>query len=195
MGAGECFASTEATGMESPAAEQGSTDMRILAVLGFVLLAIVGSCAVLLGYTSFKSGELEKTAVPYLRKVIPELTRWDMAAVKTYMAPEALKDMPDDKLAKLLVWESRLGHLQHMDEPRFTNLMSGANTTLGAYQLVTYVVPVRFDAGDGTITVRLLVKDGKFSVYLFHVDSMALIGGQGQDPVPMPAPAPDASKI
>ncbi len=167
--------------------------MRFLSWLGIAVLVFVGVFVALFGYTSFKSGELEKTAVPYLRKAIPELTRWDLATVKGYMAPEALQDLPDEKLAKILAWESRLGRLQHMDKPQFVNLYSGADTRHGAYQIVTYTVPVRFEAGEGIITVRLLLKDGAFSVFLFNVNSEALIGGQGQ--APAPAPAPDASKI
>jgi hypothetical protein len=169
--------------------------MRFLSWLGIAVLVFVGLFAALFGYTSYKSNALEKTAVPYLRKAIPELARWDLATVKAYMAPEALKDLPDDKLAKVLAWESRLGRLQHMDNPRFVSIYSGADTTHGPYQIVTYTVPVRFDAGDGVVTVRLLVQGEGFKVFLFHVDSMALIGGEGPAPPPAPAAPADSSKI
>lgn len=149
--------------------------VRILVGLGIVVMVIAGGIVALVGWVSHERSAYAATAVPYIKVVVPELSTWDPAQAKSVMDPDVLKQLPDEKLGRVLAFLSRLGHLKSMDEPVFTNVWSGTSTGTGAMTLVTYSIHAHFDAGDGDIVLRLHDRDGKFTVYSFNVNSEALM--------------------
>jgi hypothetical protein len=147
------------------------TALKVIAV-GIVLLA-AGVISLNI-FNRTQRSKYDATAVPFIEKTVPEITaEWDPAVAKRYMIPQATVS-GDQDLAKLFAYFSKLGKLQSMETPRFVSLLVDANTGT----IITYAAPAKFTAGAATITVRLLSVGDGFQIYLFHIDSFALIHGE-----------------
>jgi len=140
---------------------------KFLKVVGIIFLCIVLLFIALGLYVSTKSSEYEATAVPFINEVIPKLSTWDLEVFKEYSTPESNKASSDADFSKLLRWFTKLGKLESIGEPVFKSIMNG--------NLITYIVPVNYEAGEATITLSLRDTDGEFLIHYFNLDSMALV--------------------
>jgi len=148
---------------------------KLLKVLGIIFLSIIVLFGTIGIYTYMKSSEYSETAVPYIKEKIPELSTWDAAVTKKYLAPEILAKTEDEDLEKLMRWFSKLGHLKNIEEPQFVNVSSNVTVSNGQQTIATYTILAHYENGDATITMRLLEIDGGFKIYQFHLNSNALI--------------------
>jgi hypothetical protein len=126
-------------------------------------------------YFYLKSHEYSKTAVPYIKKVIPEISTWDPVVSKKYMAADVLASLKDEDLNKLMHWLSKLGSLKSIEEPSFVNVSTSATVKNGKQTIATYTILAHYEHGDANITMRLLEFNNGFKVYQFNVNSNALI--------------------
>ena len=125
-------------------------------------------------YSGQKEAQYLTTAVPYVKQVIPEFSKWDPVVAEKYMSEKFMQKTSDEKFAQAISALSRVGALEEMDEPVFEEIYSG-DTPQGEKQtIISYTVKARFDTGDAKITLGLLDKDGEFTVYRFNVESEAL---------------------
>lgn len=148
---------------------------KVLKVLGIVFLVIVVFFSAIGVYTYLKSSEYSKTAVPYIKEKIHELSSWDSDVAKQYLAPQVLEMTKDEDLDKLMNWFSKLGSLKNIEEPQFVNVTSSATLANGQQTIATYTILANYENGVANITMRLLeVKDG-FQIYQFHINSNALM--------------------
>jgi hypothetical protein len=126
-------------------------------------------------YTLYKKSCYEDTAVPYIKKVVPQISMWDINVMKQYMAPQSLKNTKDEDLSKLFKWFSKLGSLKSIETPQFQNVTSSVTTMEGKNTIVNYTVKAHYEKADATITIRLLESGKGFKVYYFNLDSDGLI--------------------
>ena len=143
---------------------------KLLKILGVVFVCLACIVGVFAGYFYIKSAKYEKTAVPYIKEKIPELSTWDPAVSKKYMAPEVLELIKDDELNKLMHWLSKLGRLKGIEEPQFVNVSTSATTEHGKQTIATYNIAAHYENGDANITMRLLEVEGGFQIYQFYVN-------------------------
>lgn len=142
-----------------------------------VLAALVVGVGSLLAYYVNDRSAHDKLAVHYVKETVPVLALWNREVTKTYLAPPEVTGTSGDAMAQAISNMSRLGHLQSAGDPRLADLSFGLNPSLGIYRLATYEVPARFDAGEGTVRIRVLDDQGKLSVVAFHVTTAASAAG------------------
>jgi hypothetical protein len=146
---------------------------KILIGIVIVIFVIVGLFASIGGWAYYKSSSYEKTAVPFIEKVIPELSMWDIYTFREYLSQEFIDETSDEDLNKIIGFMSKMGDFYSMDAPKFVHV----NTTMGneSVTLITYSVSGYYENGDANITIILREIVGGFEVYKFHIDSPALM--------------------
>lgn len=148
---------------------------KILKVLGIIFLVIVILIASLFAYTYLKSSEYNEEALPYIEKVIPELSTWNTKILKKYSAPEALANIKDEEFEKLMRWFSKLGNLKSIEKPKFVNFSNYSSLENGQKTILSYTILAHYENGDALIEMSLLEVENGFQVYRFHLNSSALI--------------------
>jgi hypothetical protein len=151
--------------------------MKRTQVVGGALAAAVVGIGSLVGYYLHERSAFEVAARPYVKEAVPVLALWNLQVTKAYLAPAEVTGVSDEAWSQAISNLSRLGHLQSAGEPKLTDLSFRVNASLGIYQLATYEIPARFDAGEGSVKIGLLDDDGKFSVLAFHIATTASAGG------------------
>ena len=146
----------------------------------FIMLAVwfVAITAIIIGsyvYPKFQSADYDDVAVPYLKKVIPELSQWDPAAARAFMVTEVSASIPEEKLVRGMATFSKLGALQSLAEPKFENVYRDQGTIIGKQTIVEYNTEAKYANGNATINMKLLDRGGYFEIYHFNISSQALI--------------------
>lgn len=144
------------------------------------LIAIIAVLAVLVFagvkfYMHQKSSQYAKTAVPYVKMVIPEISKWDPAIVRKYMPAEALAGTSQEKMDKILAYLSKLGGLKTMQEPVFSGEDNTVMYSGKPHTMLTYKVNVEYDKGAAVFTIGLLHLGNNFQVHNFNINSKALL--------------------
>lgn len=145
----------------------------VLLALWLVTIIAVFASSVL--YDRYKASEYEDFAVPYIEKIIPEISKWDPVVTRALMAPEVSAAIPEENFIEATSWFSRLGALQSMDKPEFEDVHSGTQASLGEQTIVEYNVDARYENGDATINLKLLERNGAFEIYRFNFGSEILL--------------------
>lgn len=148
----------------------------------FVLIALwVVSIAAAVGglelYKSHQGAEFDKTAIPYIRAVVPEISTWDPETVKALMAPEIAASIPEEKFVRAMRFFSKLGALQSIDEPKFSEAHIDQETDIGRQTIVIYTVAARYENAEAEITLQLLERGTSYEIYRFNFSSELLLSG------------------
>jgi hypothetical protein len=91
------------------------------------------------------------------------------------MVPEVSADISEDKFAQTMVWFSKLGALQSMEEPEFQEVDTGGKTVIGMQTIVEYEVDAKYENGDALLNIKLLDRNGSFELYSFNLSSEVLL--------------------
>jgi hypothetical protein len=145
----------------------------------FILMALwlVTIIAVFAGsviYDKYKSSEYDVIADPYIKRIIPEISKWDPVTTKQLMAPEISATIPDENFAQAMTLFSRLGALQSMDDAKFKEIHEDKETTTGKKTFVTYDINAKYENGDAVINLKLLLRNGTFEISRFDFSSEIL---------------------
>jgi DNA/RNA endonuclease YhcR with UshA esterase domain len=145
----------------------------------FVMLAIwfVAIIAIIIAtwvYPKFQSGDYDELAIPYLKRIIPELSQWDPIATRALMVREVSASIPDEKFNRGMDLFSKLGTLQSLNEPKFEHVYRDQGTIIGKQTIVEYITEAKYANGDATINMKLLDRDGHFEIYHFNISSQTL---------------------
>ena len=125
-------------------------------------------------YADQKESQYLTTAVPYVKMVIPELSKWDPVIARQHMSAAFMQEISAENFDKVSRAMSQLGVLQEMDEPRFGEIYSGDTPGGEKQTIISYLVDARYATGDAKITLGLIDNAGAFKVYRFNVESEAL---------------------
>ena len=135
-----------------------------------IICVIVGSKL----YVQHQGDEYSVSAVPYIKQVIPEVSKWDPAITRGLMAAEVLETIPDDRFVRAMTWFSKLGALKSMEEPVFKKLHSEEETDIGVQTIIEYDINAKYENGDALISLKLLDRDGTYEIYRFNLSSSLL---------------------
>lgn len=147
---------------------------KILGILGAVAFVAVVVFVSVKVYTKHQADQYKDTAVPYVKMVIPEISKWESEKIKEYMSQESLKGTAEEKIDKITEWLSRLGSLTAMKEPKFSSVYTGIVTSDDIQTIITYEIEAEYENGDAVITIGLLDDGGSFQVNNFNINSKAL---------------------
>ena len=147
---------------------------KFLKWLGIAILVVVVLIAGIYIWVSFTASKYNETAIPYIEKVMPELSKWDVSVAKQYMSPEALQSVSDEDFGKLMKFLSKIGSLKSIEEPQFQKVNSSVTAGTGTLTTVIYAFTAHYENGDATITLRLKPVDSGYEIYYFNVNSMVL---------------------
>lgn len=140
-------------------------------ILSCIALAIIGWFNYFSGQQAI---EYEKTAVPYMNRVIPELSKWDPEIARKYMSTEFLQKVSPERFNLIIKTLSKIGSLQDMDKPKFEEIYAGKTPKGVDRTIISYTVNAKYSTGDAIITMSLLEQNGILEVYRFNVQSEAL---------------------
>jgi len=135
----------------------------------YAIFVFVTGFSAYFGYGYYQSAQYDGTVIPYIQKVLPELSTWDPEVVKQYMAPEILGTVTDENLEL-----AQIGELQSIDEMKFKKKATGKPGDLVQQPVITYTVKARYSTGAATVTLSLLDKGGIYELYHFNFESAAL---------------------
>ena len=140
----------------------------VVAVIAIVVISITL-------YSRHEASLYENTAVPYIKMVVPEISKWDAEIIKQYMPAETLKDTSEERIIRVVEYLSRLGALQSMQEPKFTKLYTAPPVDGVRKKIVTYSIDTVYEQGDAVFSLDLLVNGDTFAVYKFDINSLVLL--------------------
>ncbi|WDT84396.1 DUF3887 domain-containing protein [Alteromonas sp. 009811495] len=147
---------------------------KLLKGIGVVLLSLVGIIIVIAAWSGYKSSQYEGTAIPYMDKAIPELSKWELDNFKKYLTPSVMEELNEKDLKTLIKGLSKMGELVEVGDYQFNTVTSRALTSGGSGTFVTYIVPAKYENGEATLTITLKEEGESFSVYHFNLNSLAL---------------------
>jgi len=146
----------------------------------FVLIALwaIGIASIVGGleiYKNYQGTEFDKTAVPYIQEVIPEISQWDPETTRALMAPEISATISDEKLIRAMRFFSKLGALQSIDEPEFDKAHIDQETDIGKQTILEYKIAAKYENADTEIYLKLLEKGNTYEIYRFNFSSEFLL--------------------
>jgi hypothetical protein len=148
---------------------------KVFAIIGSIIVVILIAIASVTGYNHYLASKYEDTAIPYVKRFIPEMSKWQPEIITGYMPRESLESTPEENIVKIVEYLSKLGALKSMEEPVFSKVYSGAPGKDEGKTVVVYTVNAVYETGDAEITVNLLETEESFKVYNFHINSLALL--------------------
>lgn len=173
--------------MEEQKQEKSGRTKRILKRILLGILLVILFFALVGLWTWKNQSDYESTAVPYLQSVVPQLTTWDPDVVWDHLAEEARSQTNRADNAKIVRYLSGLGALENLGYPQFRQITSTASVREGMRKVIVYQIPAVFEAGEASIDVTILDKDGQFSIYGFKVNTMAFAERQSEGAEAVPA--------
>ena len=121
-----------------------------------------------------KASQYEATAVPYLKMVVPELSKWDPEIIKSYMTSQSLQGTSEEKLVTIVSYLSKLGNLERMEDPEFSQVDVVRTNDYSETNIVTYKIDAQYENGDAVISIGLLDQGGSFRIHNFNFNSEVL---------------------
>ena len=145
----------------------------ILIIIWFVTIVtvIIGSIV----YDRHQASEYTDTAVPYVRDIVPIVSKWEPKAIRALMVPEVSAEISEDKFAQTMVLFSKLGALQSIEDPKFEDVDTGGKTVIGMQTILEYEIDAKYENGEALINIKLLYRDGVLELYSFNVGSEVLL--------------------
>jgi len=147
---------------------------KIIIILSAVLLVAVAIYSGIQFYTGQQAERYDMAAVPYLKMVVPEISKWDPEIIKKYMPEEALQNTSDEQIINIVNNLSKLGALQSMKEPKFSRADSNEIRPDKIKNIVTYTIEAEYENGAAEVSIGLLEKNNSFKVQNFNINSKAL---------------------
>ena len=146
----------------------------------FVLIALwVVSIAAAVGgleiYRSYQGVEFDKTAIPYIREVIPKISKWNPETARALMNQEISATIPDEKFTRAMRYFSKLGTLQGIDKPEFQEAHVDQETDIGKQTIVEYKIAAQYENDEAEIVLQLVEKGDTFEIYRFNFSSELLL--------------------
>ncbi|MBU1311478.1 MAG: hypothetical protein KKE30_18305 [Gammaproteobacteria bacterium] len=143
--------------------------VTIIGVL--VVIGILIGTSVLSGASKgYRSAQYEKTAIPYIKTVVPQMSKWDLELYKSFLWEKARRSEYDESFKKIVSRYSKIGALRNIEEPQFVSYDGGSNAR-GSLKIVTYSVQAHYENGEALITIKLLDVDSGFQVFHFNLES------------------------
>lgn len=147
---------------------------KVLVPLVIALVVVPSAFFGVKAFNHYKSEQYAATAIPYIRQVVPEISRWDPALIKRYLSPASRAQTPDEKIDKIVHYLSRLGPLVQMGKPRFVSEDSSVYVAGVQATIVNYDVDLEYEKGSAVMTLGLLAGKDGFQLQNFNIQSQAL---------------------
>jgi hypothetical protein len=147
---------------------------KILLIPVFILVVVVLIYFGVIYQQRQQSAQYQGTAVPYLKMVIPEFSRWDVEIIKRHMVTQTLDKIPEEQMTGIVASLSRLGALQSMAEPEFSSVDTFRLVAGGELTMVTYKTEAVYEQGPAVVTMSLVEDGDSFRIHNFHINSPLL---------------------
>ena len=148
---------------------------KYFVLIALWLVSIIAAVGGLEIYKSYQGSEFDKTAVPYIRQVIPKISTWEPETVKALMAPEVAATIPDEKFIRAMRFFSKLGALQGIDEPKFSQAHVDREMDIGKQTIIEYKIAARYENAEAEIHLQLLERGESYELYRFNYSSELLL--------------------
>lgn len=143
----------------------------------FLLVWVVAVVSGIVGVKVYKQHQISKyavEAVPYVKKVVPEISQWNPDTIRGLMTEQTLATLSPEKFSRIIEIFSQMGELQSMEEPVFVQTDSLPTAGGGNQTQVRYTVKARYRKGDAILTLNLADEPDGFKVAYFNLSSAVL---------------------
>ena len=140
----------------------------------YVIFVLITGFSAFFYYEHTQSAQYDGTAVPYIQKVLPEISTWNPEVVKQYLAAEVLQTVSEENLKNILAELSKIGELRSIEKFKFKKKSTGGEGDTQQQPVITYIVAAQYSTGEATVTISLLDKGGAYKVQHFNFESGAL---------------------
>ncbi|HKL22436.1 MAG TPA: hypothetical protein VJ904_11565 [Tichowtungia sp.] len=152
---------------------------RILLIGGGLVLLVLFAVAAANYYSSYQASQYNDVVVPYLEKVIPKISTWDVDVIRAHMAAEALENISPERLSAVTNEFSKLGALKSFSTPKFDQISKErkGNALVGiknTQTILTYHSQAVYENGEAKLTFKLIAEDEQPQLYYFNVQSAVL---------------------
>ncbi|QQD18744.1 hypothetical protein I6N98_02430 [Spongiibacter nanhainus] len=127
--------------------------------------------AMLYYYSGQVKDHYQENASRYLDQALTEISYWEASRMKPLLAQEALAQVSDETLEKLVDHYRHLGRYQSMDEPQLSRI-SAALSLFGGAPKLSYSSRVTFEHGKSIMTATLTLQDQRFKLYNFNLGNI-----------------------
>lgn len=144
-------------------------------MVGAWLTLVLCIVAGVLVYVHLQAAQYDEAAIPYVRQVITEVSRWDPAVTRELMVAEVAAAIPQDKFERGMALFSRLGALQSMAEPEFEKVYPEEATVIGKQTIVEYNTEATYANDVATVNLKFMDRGGRFEIYRINFSSELLL--------------------
>lgn len=129
-------------------------------------------------YSNYQADQYRHIVVPYLEKIIPKISTWEVDVIKRQMPPEALGNLSPEHLSAVVNEFSKLGDLQSFSTPKFDRVSeerkSKGITGSETQTILTYMSQAVYENGEAVLTFKLITEDEIAQLLYFNVKSDVL---------------------
>lgn len=143
--------------------------VTVIAVL-IVIGIFIGATVLTGAFKGYRIAKYQKTAIPYIKTVVPQMSKWDLELYKSFLWEKARRPEYDESFKKTVSRYSKIGALRNIEEPQFVSY-DGGSVARGSLKIVTYSVKAHYENGEALITIKLLDTDSGFQVFHFNLES------------------------
>jgi hypothetical protein len=144
---------------------------RFLYILGALTLIVIVAAGIGLGVFFYKGHALDAESKAFIDRAVPAITAtWSEQQLLDRATPELRASVKPEELKALFDSLSHLGPLIEYEGATGEAAMSyiaGSGGTVSA----SYVAKARFKNGTATFRIVLIMRDGRWLIQNFHVDS------------------------
>ncbi|NVK30329.1 MAG: hypothetical protein HWE20_04965 [Gammaproteobacteria bacterium] len=148
---------------------------RVLLFGAKVVLGVIAVIVLVMLSTVYVESRYKKVALPYVKKVVPLISRWDPDLTMSFFSEELLDQIDKDEFLEMNDTVSQLGDLEGFDPPVFSSLGTSITLEDGLERAVKYQVKAKYSNAYAVITIELkeLKDEFKISGINFNSDIFA----------------------
>lgn len=153
------------TAPETPNKKAISTTREVLGWITLGVLSMVLLLIILAAVVERLAEDYDRTAIPYLNEVLPEMLSWDTDVAWGHMSNLARQSVDRDVFDEVYVELAVIGKLEELGQPVFLSANSSATTSSGYRKDLFYAVPAVFTEAEAVVRVTI---DARTETYRLH---------------------------
>ena len=147
---------------------------RLFAIIGMISLGALLLVIAAVSFAFYEGNKLDRAATEYSVDAVTAITStWDAEALRQRAAPELARSLSGEQARRVMNWVATLGPLENRPVCQGNAIVSTG--TGGSRTTANITCTAQYRAGEATIQLSLIRKEGAWSILGFHVGSPMLV--------------------
>ncbi len=138
--------------------------------LRILIIVALFAAGLLYWYSGQQEAHYDAAAQRYMHEALRDIGSWQRDNIKHHLTPAALATIGDAQIDALIQRYRSLGAFKRIDDVQFARL-TAALSFFSSNILLSYHGTARFDNGNATLALTLIVSGGRFQIYNFSFGS------------------------